>query len=208
MKQLSSTQQIPEKSLLRAYRKGFGYSKLEVVINSRFFLGALANEDFFSNVADGDSLETYLWVENVASYNFTLTVIGKLSRGANIIFFEHTDRIERSEKRKCLKAKVDLPVKFFLFSSRRIVKSFTSEEIIYHKGNIMEMSDREIILQSGEELPPENFLYGHIPVNGENIEIIGKYESLGGGAYLIPLTGISEKDRMRLLDYIFSIYRE
>ena len=208
MKNLESTRNIPEKSILRVYKKGFGYSRLEVLINTEYFLCARAEDDFMKSLDEGDSLETYLWVENVASYDFPLSVSGKISRPESMIFFEHTDKITRSEERKCLTAKVSLPLRFFIFTSRRIQKSFTSEEIVYHSGTVTEMSDREFLIQTDDDLPEKHFIYGHIPVNGETLEVIGKYSSMGSGSYSVMLNGMSDRDRMKLLEYIFNTYRE
>ena len=67
MKKLETTTKIALGSLLRVYRKGFGYSKLTLIGNNDYYSAGLAAEDFFHSVREGDTVEAYLWGEGVAS---------------------------------------------------------------------------------------------------------------------------------------------
>ena len=208
MKRLSTTERIPEGSALRVYLPGYGYSKLRVLDLTTHYFAAAAEEEFHSHVRDGDTLECYLWIENVASYEFKVVVKGRISQGEKILFLSHSEDIVRSESRKCLTAKVAIPLKFFTFSSKDSEKRFKSEEIVYHHGTITELSDRELLLESSEVLPEASFLCGHIPLKEESLEIVGRIESAENGNRKVVFTGMNDRDRTALLDYIFSIYRE
>ena len=208
MKRLATTERIPEGSVLRVYLPGYGYSKLQVFDITTHYLATSADKEFHHHVKDGETLECYLWIENVASYEFKVVVRGRISQGEPIIFLSHSEDIVRSEKRKCLTAKVSIPLKFFIFSSRETEKRFKSEEIVYHHGTITELSDREFLLENSEVLSQGSFLCGHIPLNEESLEIVGKIESIEDGKGAIIFTGMNDRDRTLLLDYIFSIYRE
>ncbi|PKL39101.1 MAG: hypothetical protein CVV44_09550 [Spirochaetae bacterium HGW-Spirochaetae-1] len=208
MKKLESTKRIPVDSVLRVYKKGFGYSRLTIIDNNDRYMATLSDEDFYNSIPDGSSIEAYLWVEDVASYEFSCTITGRITQGERILFLSHTEEIRRNEERLCLTAQVSVPFQFFIFNSKKIEKSFTSEEIKFHTGLITEMSDREMVFTCTDNLSAVSLLYGHIHVFDEDVEIVGKYEERGEGTYLVRLTGMSERDRGKVLDYIFSVYRE
>ena len=56
MKKLKNTEQLYHESLLRVYKKGFGYSKLKIIDNNSHYFGALANKEFINHVSDGDTI--------------------------------------------------------------------------------------------------------------------------------------------------------
>ena len=87
---------IPPQSLLRVYKKGFGYGKMTVIDVNEYYLAALADNDFFNAVSDGDKLQAYLWVEDVASYEFEFDIIGRIDTRHKILFFRHTDHLLKS----------------------------------------------------------------------------------------------------------------
>jgi len=83
---LETTKKIIIGSTVRVYRKGFGYSKLTIVENNEHYLAATAEETFFHLVQEGDIVEAYLWVHDVASYEFYLQLIGKIVIGPEFSF--------------------------------------------------------------------------------------------------------------------------
>jgi hypothetical protein len=210
MKRLDTTRRIMTGSTFRVYRKGFGYSKFEVLENNDFYIAAMTQEDFFGSVREGDHLEAYLWVEDVASYEFTLEVIGKITSGPPIIFLSHTGHISRSEERKCLTARVNIPIKFFTFDPGDQGKGITTEPIVLHTGKIILLADREATLKSDGDISGSRFLKGTILLNNESIELVGMMYNLNNekNMYNIIFTGMHDKVRNTILDYIFSIYRE
>jgi len=208
MKKMKSTKRIPEGTILRVYKKGYGYSRLKVIDNNDNYIGAVSDESFFNFIEDGGILETYLWVENVASYEFNLKVIGRITSGMLILFFDHTGEISRSEKRKCLKTEVNIPIHFFLFNSMKIEKDPDSREILYHNGEIVNLSDREASIICHETMPQLRFLYGHITVAGIDIELVGRIDPPENNSFHLIMSGMTDRDRMVIQDYIFSIYRE
>ncbi|MFC1670381.1 hypothetical protein ACFL20_08300 [Spirochaetota bacterium] len=217
MKKLESTKAIPINSILRVYKESYGYSKVKIIDINEYFFGAYCDKDFSLSVNDGDIIEAYLWVENIASYEFSLEVIGrlKLSENSNdvpqVLFFRHTDNISWSKDRKCLKAKVNMPIKFFTFNTGEESKSISTEEVSYQYGNIIELSDREALIRESSKPPGNKFLKAHLIIDGKDIELVGRVKPVekdGETLYDVSFFRMSEEDRGRLLDYVFSVYRE
>jgi hypothetical protein len=210
MKKLDTTKRIIVNCVIRVYRKGFGYSKVTIVDNNEYFITALADEEFFDYCRENDIVEAYLWVEDIASYEFTLTVIGKMAPGLRFLFFAHTDMITRNEQRKCLTATVDIPMQFFTFDPGDREKGITTEEIVYHTGSVILLSDREATVRSNVDLREAKFLKGHISIKNELIELVGMIDPINVSkkVYNVIFAGMNERVRNHILEYIFSIYRE
>lgn len=210
MKKLENTKKINTGSILRAYKKGFGYSKLTVLENSDYYLAIVANVDFFNMVQEGDVVEMYLWVEDVASYEFKLPLIGRIVSGDRILFFGHTDIITRHKDRKCLTAQVDIPIKFFYFDPQDSDKRITSEDIMSHTGTVILLSDREAVIRSDVNIDRHRFLKGQITINQETIELVGTIDLINNSKriYNLLFTGMQDKHKNKILEYIFSMYRE
>lgn len=210
MKKLETTKKIVIGSTIRVYRKGFGYSKLTVMENSEHYLSAIAEEAFFYSIQEGDIVEAYLWVHNVASYEFYLQLVGKIVIGPRILFFGHTEKISRSVERKCLSAQVDLPITFFTFDPGDVNRGISSEKIVTHTGTIILLSDREATIRSDENICCDRFFKGQIRIHDEIIELIGMVEAVNEEKHLysILFSGMHDKERNKLLEYVFSIYRE
>ncbi|MCP4130761.1 MAG: hypothetical protein GY754_07250 [bacterium] len=229
MRKLKNTKQVTPESILRVYKKGFGYSELKIIDVNDHFFGALANKEFLKDITDGDQIEAYLWVEDIASYEFNLKLIGKIDSypgvmkkhspddvlqvdpKPGVLFFEHTEDISRDESRKCLKAKVTIPIKFFVFDTGDNSKSFSSEEVVFHKGTVIELGDREALIQSNDPLPENTFLKGHLAISNGDIELVGKAVPVtinDERFYNISYTGLKEKERSRILDFVLNKFRE
>lgn len=212
MRSIASTRDIREHSVIRAYRKGYGYAKLSVVVVNEHFLITTAPEDLFSSVSEGDRLDAYLWKENIASFEFPLRVIGRARDGLSFLIFAHTGEVRAGAERRCLKAAVDIPIRFFLLPVERGGKSFYTETIVFRAGRVAELGDREITIRSPEELSLTSLIKGHIPIADREIEFAGRIVSFsangGDYSYVVEFQGMSEKDRLLLLDKVFAEYRE
>ncbi len=209
MKRLESTRKIDENALLRVYKKGFGYSRLSVIEVNEYYIAAFAHAEFMEFINPGDEIDVYLWVEDVASYDFRSKVLGKIEIENRIVFLGHTEEIEWQRERRCIAAEVDLPIKFFLFDTGDRGKTFSTEKVKFHKGRIIELGDRSARLKCSDSLREEAFYKGHIDINGFDLELIGKCSLTGSeDVYEVTFTGIHDRERNRILDYIFSIYRE
>ncbi len=210
MKKLETTKKIIIGSAVRVYRKGFGYSKLTVIDNNEHYLAAEAEEAFFHSILEGDIVEAYLWVHDVASYEFYLQLIGKIVIGLRVLFFSHTEKISRSVERKCLTAKVDLPITFFTFDPGDVSKGISSEKIVNHTGTIVLLSDREATLRSDENICCDRFVKGQIKIPHGTLELIGMVEPVNEAKHMynILFAGMHDKERNKLLEYVFSTYRE
>ena len=214
MKKLDTTRKILPETVLRVYRPGFGYARLTVVDVTEHYLACLCASDFFSHVSSGDRVDVYLWVEDVASYDFSTRVLGRLDpvddKVPHILFLEHTREITRKEERRCLHANVSIPFRFFLFDRGKIDKNFSTEQIQFYDGTIFELGDREMFFRTELSLPQRHFLYGHLTLSDGQLEIIGKINSMENerNVYKASFPGISDKERNEILDYIFDVYRE
>jgi hypothetical protein len=210
MKKLETTKKIVVDTIFRVYRKGFGYSKLTVIENNDYYIAMMAEESFFHSIQEDDIVEAYLWVHEVASYEFYLQVIGKIVFGPRILFFGHTEKISRSVERKCLTAKVDLPIKFFTFDPGDDNKGISSEKIVSHTGTVILLSDREATIRCDENINGDRFLKGHIKIHNETIELVGMVDPVNDTKkiYNVLFAGMHDKERNKLLEYVFSMYRE
>jgi len=210
MKKLESTRRIISGSVIRIYKKGFGYSKITVIDNTDYYLAAMAEDDLFNAIHEGDQSEAYLWVEDVASYEFTLQLIGRIVSGPRILFFGQTEAISRSTERKCLTATVNIPIKFFMFDPGDPEKGITSEEIVFHEGSVILLSDREATIQTRNAIGASRFLKGHVMISGQIVELVGMVDPINEskGIYNVLFAGMYEKDRKLILDFIYNTYRE
>ncbi len=211
MKNLNTTENLKIDTILRVYKKGFGYGLLTVIDINRYFIAALCPEELYDRVSAGETLDAYLWVEKIASYEFKLRVTGKII-SPRILAFEHTTEISFSTERKCLKAKVCIPVSFFPLPLNTSEKSFYTEEIVYAKGTIIELGDREAVLEYDDIVQVDFLLKGRLPLNGEDVDFTARIVSCETGRrpqrYSIEYIGMSDKERTKILDYVFMTYRE
>lgn len=212
MKTFTSTRNLKENAVLRVYRKGYGYAKLTVIDCNNHFFAAISPEDFFRRMENHATIDAYLWREYIASYEFRLNIVGSFITDAPILCFAHTDTISCSLERKCLMASVSIPFRFYTFAIHGKHKSFYTEEIVFLNGTIVGISDREAVFISPANLPLTCLIKGHAIIDGRDTEITGKISSYASESerrmYTIEYAGMSEKERNRILDYVFTIYRE
>jgi len=214
MKKLITTKKISTGSVLRVYKKGFGYSILNVIDSNNYYLATVSDKDFFDNVHIGDTLEFYLWVENIASYEFSTKLLGKIDDEQKILFFKHTENLTRNTFRKCLRATVDLPLKFFPLNKGDEEKNISTENIEYFYGKILEMDDHEFIIFSDnfilKEKDNSKIIKIYFSLNEIKLSLVGKISLLDkkNQKYSFSIINLSEKNQNKILDYIFSIYRE
>jgi len=212
MKKINTTQDIKPNSILRVYKKGYGYSKIKVIDVNDFFIAALTDNNFIRHVKNGEQLLAYLWIDNIASYEFKVKLIGTISIEHKILFFNHTDEFKISRKRKCLSAEVEIPFKFFTLDVENVDKKFSTRGIEFLKGTLIKLSDREAVLQSPKNLEKGTFFKGHLLLNKYMIDVVGKViqkkVSQKKNLYQLDFTGTHDDERNKILDYIFSVYRE
>ncbi|RPI93410.1 MAG: PilZ domain-containing protein [Spirochaetales bacterium] len=226
MKQLSTTMDLREDSVLRAYLKGYGYARLIVAGITRHFYVTDAPADFFERIRTKTVLQGYLWTQNSISFEFNMEVGGKITVPAapsttggpderaepgNFIAFIHTADIVSANERKCLMAEVSLPFRFFTIAVAHSDKSFYTEEIQYMDGRIIILSDREAVFETAREIPITGLVRGHFVFDGDDIDFTARITSAESGTtnrYGIEFTGMNDRERNRILEYVFSIYRE
>jgi hypothetical protein len=207
MKKINSTRKISEGTVLRLYKKGFGYCRTEILENCEDFIALKVSVDFIKAVNDTDKIEVYIGFDDENIFEFESEVIGKIFREPWIIFISHSDDIVILNKMKCLKAKTDLPVKFFLIDTHG-KKNFHTDKINLLDGIVLELSDREALLSTIAEITPGVFIRGHL-IGGTEIEILGKVlSSAGDNLFNISFESAGDKERNMILDYVMNIYRE
>ena len=155
MKKITKTNDMKPNTHIRVYKKGFGYALLSLIENNDFFLICKSPGDFFNHIQENEAVECYVWPYPDGSYDFSSIVLGKIASPFPIILLKHTQSIIYNPSRQCLKAKVNIPFKFFTFSIKTN-KNFSVESIQWHEGTILELTDREALLQTSAKL--ENFI--------------------------------------------------
>lgn len=211
MKKMKSTRDLKVNDVLRVYRKGFGYATLSVIDVHDQYISAKAGRDFIANVEQGDLLDAYFWADHLSSYEFKLEVLGHFSIDLQIIFFKHTAKISWSRERKCLQAGVSMPFSFFIFDINRSDRIFSSTSVKMRKGKIVKISDREAVLNYRGALDNGTFVKGHVRLGDEDIDVMGRITCSregGGNTCLLTYAGMDEREREKILDYIYTTYRE
>lgn len=206
---IRSTKDLRVNSVLRVYKKGFGYSKIHIIDNSDYYLAAGAEKEFIDVLRDGDVLDAYYWTEHESSYEFPLRVLGHFRIDLKIAFFEHTDKISWKKERRCLTAHVREPFSFFTFHIGDTPRTFESRDVTLRQGTLVELNDREALLHYEESMDEGDFLKGHISVGDGDIDILARiHTATTSGDYRLEFIGLGDKDRCRLLDHVLSLYRE
>jgi hypothetical protein len=207
MKRIDSTRKILKGTVIRLYKKGFGYCRTQILENCEDFIAMKVSSDFINAVNDADPVEAYIMVDEDHIFEFKSEIIGKILQDPRIIFIKHTDKIVVLNEMKCLKAKTHLPVKFFIIDTHTRKKNH-SENITILDGIVLELSDREALLSTRSEITSGVFIMGHL-VDVPGIEILGKVISLAGeNLFNISFDSAGEKERNIILDYVMNIYRE
>lgn len=211
MKRIQDTRQIKPGTLLRVYRKGFGYAKLQVIDSTDWYLAAHAPKDLVSVIKAGDRLKAYLWVDESVSHEFTTIVNGTMTREHPIVFCSHTRTIKTGTIRKCLTARLHAPFQFFILESHMPHKGFATEKITRLRGIVTELSDWSALFRYDGQLPEDVFIKGRIAAAASPVEIVGKITRAGSArknVYHIDCSSMGERERAAVLDYVFSVYRE
>ena len=211
MKRIKSTRELKVNDVLRVYKKGFGYAVVSVIDIHDQFISAKADKEFVASVKQGDVLDAYFWSDHMTSCEFALEILGLFSIDLQIIFFRHTNRIACGAERKCLQADVSMPFPFFIFSVENSDKVFSSTRVKMKKGRILKLSDRDAIFRYSGSLRNCSFVKGHLGIKGEDIDVIGRLDRGPGTAkntYLMHFSGLAGKDREKIMDFVYSVYRE
>jgi hypothetical protein len=213
MKSIPRTEHLKPETVLRVYKRGFGYAKIRLVDVHDLFLAAEVPAELHAHVQEGDMLEAYLWKEDVASFEFPLLVKGKITVRLPIVFFAHTANVTATRERKCLSAKVSMPVQFYPISVNHDEKRFHSEKITLYDGTIVEISDRDAVLRCAMDLPAGQLLNGHMPIGPHGTleftaRVASRRDEGPDRIYALEYLGMHEKQRAEILDYVFMTYRE
>ncbi|MCX7679788.1 MAG: hypothetical protein N2316_11315 [Spirochaetes bacterium] len=208
MKKMTSTSQLQENQILRVYLKGYGYATLSILDVNMEFFSARGEKQFISRLQKGDRLEAYVWSEKFSAYEFDVEVLGTLDDELCIVFFKHSHDMRFSPQRKCLTANVELPFEFFIFEVANKQKFISLSQVEKLHGMIVKLSDREAWLSCQNELPLGKYVMGHLNLPNANIELIAKVERSSERDYYLKFIGLREREREKLLEFVFRAYRE
>ena len=215
MKQLATTAELREGLVLRAYRQGFGYAGCGGWVTR--ILPYHPEDSTCASKRGGSSAicgpEPALRIEMKVAGKFVIPPDDDGGSGdvRRFLAIAHTGDISSSSERKCLKAAVSLPFRFFTIRVARSDRSFYTEEIHYLDGTITMMSDREAVLETDHDLPLTALLRGRLGFDENDIDVTARIVNAESGSpnrYDIEYTGMSDRERNRILEYVFSIYRE
>ncbi len=197
--------------MLRVYKKGFGYAVLRVIhINDDFF-SARGDEIFITSLKKNDRLEAYLWSEKLSTYEFELEVLGTIDDDLHVVFFKHTEKLRFCRERKCLIADVNIPLSFFPFDISNSQKSFSSTAVRKTWGTIVRISDREAVILYDGNIQEGQYVKGRLKILDEEIDIVAKVECIpeaGENIYMMKFIGMPEREREKILEFVFTTYRE
>jgi hypothetical protein len=211
MKRYSSTRELKENEVLRVYKKGYGYAVLRIIDITDDFFSARGDQGFISSLNKGDRLEAYVWSERLSAYEFELGVLGIIDDELYIVFFKHAEKMRFSRERKCLTAEVEIPFSFFMFDVSNAGKAFSTSEVQRQNGMIIRISDREALVRYNGVLLDERFIKGRLNISGEDIDLVAKVAPTSGGepnVHLLKFIGMPEREREKILQYVFEVYRE
>ena len=210
LKKVETTENLKKDMMLRVYKKGYGYAKMQVYTIDSLFLATQVQADFFDDIFIGDKLNCYVWVDNVASYKFDLVVSAKMESEKHLLFFRHCHRLDETKGKECLVADVSIPISFYFLNRGNLQQRVSSEVVIEHNAKIIKLSDREAILMTDEDVVENELVKGHFEYKGERMELTGRINSTGvkNDEYRVEFVGMSDKDRCTLLDYVFGEFKE
>jgi hypothetical protein len=213
MKKIISTKEIKSETVIRFYKSGFGYGMLIAEHPYEHFFITTTTQETFAYLYEQDSLTIYLWSEHKGSFSWTSHIIGKIYDGENyFIVLKHKNKIKWEEKRECLTATVSIPITFFIFDvQEHEEKHFESSKTTMLHGTLVKLSDSAATLIYQDRLLPLSVLKGHITLFNEKIDILAKIVRITNKAnnmYQVQFTGMKKKEKMKILNYVCTTYRE
>ena len=202
-----NTENLKKETILRYYKAGFGYGIFILTENLSNFLIVRSDIEEAPFLTHGDIIELYLWSENSGSWEWESRVLGKISSEEQYIVLSHSDSATWNEERKCIRAKVDIPFHYFSIQQNNDHKIFESEkpDILY--GRIKELTDRIAVVESASPIQ-SSIIRGHVSLNKNDIDFTGVISATKDNITTIEFTGMSDKTRIEILDYIYKSYRE
>ena len=201
------TEDLKTGTILRFYKPSFGYGIFTIAENLQRFMIVRSGIDEAPFLTHGDILDIYLWLEKSGAWEWESRVLGKISDDEHFIVLSHPKTAEWRNERKCIAAKVDLPFRFFAFHQTDEKRIFESASLRPSYAKIKELTDRFAVIESPEAVHGP-VIKGHITLNGRDIEITGIVTNEGNGRTTVAFSGMSDKTRMEILDYIYRSYRE
>jgi hypothetical protein len=91
---------------------------------------------------------------------------------------------------------------FFSFNPSDEGKMFQSTAPSFQQATILEMTDREAVLETSGKAEGKIFR-GHIKIGDKTIDLAGKATEEASGKYRLQILSLENRDRKMLLNYIY-----
>ena len=198
-----STISLKPGTLLRFERTGFVYGLFSIAENLERFILLKPESEIFPPLEEGEHLGMSLCSGKDGAFEWECTVLGRISeKGGSLVAVSHcSDALWRPGK-GCITTHAHLPFTFFAFNPSDDSKIFESATPHFLQATILEMTDREAVLETSMKAAGKIFR-GHIQIGDRTIDLAGKATEEGLDRYRLQILSLEDRDRKLLLNYIY-----
>ena len=198
-----NTTTIKAGTFLRFERKGFIYGLFTIVENLDRFILLRPESEISPPLEEGENLEMSLCSGKAGAYLWKCSVLGRIhdSEGS-LIAVSHCSEAEWRPDKGCITTHAHLPFVFFSFNPSDEGKMFQSTAPSFQQATILEMTDREAVLETSGKAEGKIFR-GHIKIGDKTIDLAGKATEEASGKYRLQILSLENRDRKMLLNYIY-----
>lgn len=198
-----NTEDIKAGNLLRFRTDAYGYGLFSLEENLKRFMLVKAEMESSPVFEQGDSLDIYLSSEKKGSYSWQSRVLGKIKDPqGELIALAHCPDAKWSTERICIRTHAHIPFVFFAFNPSDESRMFESSAPDFQKATVLEMTDREAILETGKKIDGSIFR-GHLQLGNRSIDVAGKATEESHDRYRLQILSLENRDRKVLLEYIY-----
>ena len=198
-----NTETIKVGNLLRFRTDAYGYGLFSLEENTRRFMLVKAETEAIPVFRQGDTLDIYLNSEKKGSYTWQSRVLGNIKDDeGELIALSHCPDAKWSTERVCIRTHAHIPFVFFAFNPSDEGKVFQSCAPDFQKATVLEMTDREAILETDKKIDGSIFR-GHLQLGDKSIDVAGKATEESYDRYRLQILGLENRDRKLLLEYIY-----
>jgi hypothetical protein len=198
-----NTETIKVGNLIRFRTDAYGYGLFSLAENLRRFMLVKAETETHPHFQAGDNLDIYLNSEKKGSYSWKSRVLGTIKDNeGELIAISHCPDAKWSTERVCIRTHAHIPFVFFAFNPSDESKLFESSAPDFQKATVLEMTDREALLETEKKINGSIFK-GHLQLGDKSIDVAGKATEESNDRYRLQILSLENRDRRLLLDYIY-----